>query len=187
MIEQVRFGLSNPRHATRHVGTRLRVVRQMLADGRVKEALLYLPATVGKDDLFWRHLERQADGEPYLVREVNGHEMLVDLEDEGLSKELLQTGTHEPTSTAYFERELSRLRRATDRVTVLEIGGNLGYYTLVEADALGPDDRILVCEPSPENVAVLRENVARNGYEDVVEVAQVGLSDETGTAEFFLS
>lgn len=79
----------------------------------MKEALLYLPATVGKDDLFWRYLERQAVGEPYLVREVNGHEMLVDLEDEGLSREVVQTGTHEPTSTAYFDRVLSRLRRAT--------------------------------------------------------------------------
>lgn len=187
MIEKVRFGISNPQHATRHIGTRLRIVRQMIADGRPKEAMLYLPATVGKDDFFWEYIDDQAGGEKHLVRDIDGHEMVVDLEDEGLSKELLQTGTHEPTSTAYFERELSRLRETVTPVTVLEVGGNIGYYTLIEADTLGSDGSILVCEPSPENVSILQENVSRNGYDDVVDVSQLGLSDETGTAEFFLS
>lgn len=187
MLEQVRFGISNPRHATRHIGTRLRIVRRMIADGRLKEAILYLPATVGKDDLFWEYIESQAAGERHLVREIDGHEMVVDLEDKGLSRELLQAGTHEPSSTAFFKQELALLRRTATPVTVLEIGGNLGYYTLIEADTLGPDGRILVCEPSPENVSVLRENVSRNGYDDAVDVFQLGLSDETGTAQFHLS
>ena len=187
MLEEVRFGLSNPRHATRHVGTRLRIVRRMIEEGRLKEAALYFPAVVGKDELFWEHIEAQADGSRHLVRDVDGHEMLVDLEDEGLSRELLQVGRHEPTSTEFFRRELARLRDATGTVTVLEVGGNIGYYTLVEADALGSDGRILVCEPEPDNVDLLEENVARNGYEDVVDVYQVGLSDRTGTAEFYLS
>lgn len=187
MLKQLRFGLANPDHATRHIRTRLRVVSRMIQENRFVEALLYLPATVGYDELFWNHVANEASEENYLVRNVDGHEMVVDLDDDGLSRELLQTGQHEPTSTAFFERELEKLRRLTSPVTVLEVGGNLGYYTLIEADALGADADILVCEPSPENVAILEENVARNGYEDRVGVSRLGLSDETGTAEFYLS
>ena len=187
MFGKVESAVSDPEWAWRHVTTQSKIVSEMVADGRVREAALYAPTLLGESAPFERYLERQADENGRVRRTIHGHELLVDVDDEGLSQELLTAGTHEPTATRVFRSELKKLRDRLETVSVLEIGGNIGYYTILEADALGPDGKIYVCEPEPGNVSLLERNLERNGYADQVDLFQVGLSDTSGTAEFYLS
>lgn len=187
MISKVGSAVSDPEWARRHVDTQLKTLEKMVAEGRFTAAAMYSPQLVGESEPFEKYVERQADERGRVRRTVNDHEMLVEIDDDGLSRELLTVGTHEPTATRVFRSELEKLRDLLETVSVLEVGGNIGYYTILEADSLGADAKVYVCEPEPGNIDLLSENLERNGYADRVELFRIGLSDTNGTADFYLS
>src|SRR5919199_5361377 len=61
-----------------------------------------------------------------------------------------------------FERpELERARAlARPGTTAIDVGANVGVYSVVLARAVGPTGRVLAFEPAPENARRLAENVA---------------------------
>ena len=52
-------------------------------------------------------------------------------------------------------------------MTVVDVGANLGYYTLLAARRVGPSGRVIAFEPIPEARRRLEENLALNGYRNV--------------------
>ena len=107
--------------------------------------------------------------------------MLVNSGDIGLSKQIFVWRWREP-----IEVEMTRsYLRPGD--TILDVGANLGYYVLLEGEAIGPKGKILAVEPSPENVHILKKNVELNNMGSQVEVVEGGISDENGTAEIQIS
>jgi len=92
---------------------------------------------------------------------VYGHHMRLDPDDQIMSPELSDRGTRET-----FETELmGRLVRPGD--TVLDVGANIGYYTLQFARQVGPQGHVFAFEPDPQNFALLKLNVRQNGYANV--------------------
>ena len=69
---------------------------------------------------------------------------------------------------------------------VVDVGAHIGLYTLTAARATGPTGRVIAFEPSSANIALLRENVAMNGYTNVEPVASA-VSDRVGRASLALS
>ncbi|WIV67494.1 FkbM family methyltransferase [Natrialbaceae archaeon AArc-T1-2] len=137
-------------------------------------------------DVYIRYLAGRTGGT--VSREINGHEMVLNLEDGGLSRDLLVYGTREQRTIELFERALRRIDAMTAApVTVLEIGANIGYYALAEARAVGPDGRVLAFEPDDRNVRYLEQNVRLNGYEDRITIEPAAVGPESGTAELRLS
>ena len=65
----------------------------------------------------------------------------------------------------------------------VDIGANIGAYTLYLAGLVGPSGRVLAVEPQPAVLARLEENLALNP-ELTVTVAPVALGDRTGEAAF---
>lgn len=64
--------------------------------------------------------------------------------------------------------------------TIVDVGANIGYSTLALSAAVGPAGKIVAFEPHPDNVTLLRANLARNGVENVEVVARAAMaSDET--------
>jgi FkbM family methyltransferase len=61
----------------------------------------------------------------------------------------------------------------------LDVGANHGYYTLLMADAVGPDGRVVPVEPTPRLAELLRETLDVNGFPDVV-VAQQAATNTAG-------
>ena len=51
--------------------------------------------------------------------------------------------------------------------TVVDVGANIGYYTLLFESVIGPSGRIIAFEPEPDNLVELRANVNRNGLNNV--------------------
>ena len=70
-----------------------------------------------------------------------------------------------------YEPEVTRLLLATVRLepgdVVFDVGANIGWYSLVLDRQAPPGVDILAFEPDPDNHALLRENLARNGTRGV--------------------
>ncbi len=71
--------------------------------------------------------------------------------------------------------------------TVLDIGAHIGYYSLILADAVGPEGKVVCFEPEPNNFILLDHNLRKNGYMDRVHLRQHGLSDHKGSVEFSMN
>jgi FkbM family methyltransferase len=92
---------------------------------------------------------------------VYGHHMLLDPDDAILSPYICQHSYYEQ-----FETELiQRIVRPGNRV--LDIGANIGYYTLHFARLVGPQGHVFAFEPDPQNFALLKSNVRQNRYTNV--------------------
>jgi len=70
--------------------------------------------------------------------------------------------------------------------TVLDVGANLGYYTLLFARAVGVSGRVFAFEPVEDNVKLLEQNIELNGYRNVT-VIRKAVIDTTGLGQMFLS
>lgn len=86
------------------------------------------------------------------------------------------------------DRTLTRLIREAVPAggTVLEGGGHLGFVTIHAARAVGPEGRVVVFEPNPDVLDVLRRNLEANGVAERVSVVAKALGDETATARFYV-
>ncbi len=67
---------------------------------------------------------------------------------------------------------------------VVDIGANVGYFSLLCASALGPEGRVIAFEPVPSIVEALRGNLALNAADSVL-VEPVIAADEPGEGEIF--
>jgi FkbM family methyltransferase len=63
-----------------------------------------------------------------------------------------------------------------DGMTVLDIGANIGYFSIIMASIVGPSGRVYAFEPLDRNVELLARSIQENGFEDsvVLERAAVG-------------
>ncbi|MFM8992346.1 MAG: FkbM family methyltransferase, partial [Alphaproteobacteria bacterium] len=81
----------------------------------------------------------------------------------------------------WFEDEAELVRRlARPGFRMLDIGANVGFYSLAAAAASGGDARIAAFEPTPEVAALLRASIAQNGFPGIV-VHEVALGEREGT------
>lgn len=110
---------------------------------------------------------------------VHGNALTVLPGDRGISRELSVYGTHEPRSTQLLKQFLK------PGMIVVDIGGNLGYYTLQEAQMVGNSGRVIAIEPVTANFTQLSENVAANGYRNTV-LHNVAIGASNGTAAMYI-
>jgi FkbM family methyltransferase len=81
--------------------------------------------------------------------------------------------------------EYAAFRQAvTPGATVLDVGANLGAYTLLFAMWVGQSGRVFAFEPAPESFAGLLAHVSFNGLADRVEAHELAVSDTEGVAAF---
>jgi FkbM family methyltransferase len=69
--------------------------------------------------------------------------------------------------------------------TVVDVGANVGYYSLTAASRVGSSGRVIAFEPGPPAAARLLENVALNGFPNI-EIVQSAVADRTGSVAFSL-
>ena len=108
--------------------------------------------------------------------EVQGHKMFLDSKD---CLRLSINGVYEPLETRLVEQEIEK----SD--IVLDIGANIGYYTLIFAKLVGEEGKVFAFEPEPDNFALLSRNVEINGYRNVT-LVQKAVSSITGKTRLYL-
>jgi FkbM family methyltransferase len=67
---------------------------------------------------------------------------------------------------------------------VLDVGANVGSYTLLFAMWTGPTGRVFAFEPAPEARNGLRLHLALNGLQDRVDIVPVAVSSNVGSTRF---
>ena len=87
---------------------------------------------------------------------------------------------------AGFEQTMAQLfiRLIKQANTFLDIGANIGYYTLL-ASTINPDVKIISFEPAPSVFLYLKSNIELNGNRATA--VQKAISDKEGELEFFVS
>ena len=66
----------------------------------------------------------------------------------------------------------------------LDIGSNIGFYTLFASKRVGPSGRVLAFEPDPMTFESLQRSVKKNGF-DWARCVNVALSDREGEMPFY--
>jgi len=67
---------------------------------------------------------------------------------------------------------------------VYDVGAQVGWYTLLASDLVGPRGKVVAYEPLPSVLRYLKSNVEVNHCANV-QIVEAAASDEDGTAEFF--
>jgi FkbM family methyltransferase len=71
------------------------------------------------------------------------------------------------------------------KMTVVDIGANFGYFTLLAASLAGPEGRIYSFEPNPPTFEILSKNVAVNWYGEWVRCFQCAILDVPKEIELY--
>ena len=107
---------------------------------------------------------------------VEGHKMFLDSVD---TFHLCTNGYHEPIETDLIKKHVKR------GDVVLDLGANIGYFTLILPRLVGEEGKVFAFEPDPENFALLKKNVEINSYQNVV-LVQKAVSNRNGKATLYL-
>jgi FkbM family methyltransferase len=97
-----------------------------------------------------------------------------------IATELLFKGIHEPMTTDIFKK----LIKPGD--CVVDVGANIGYFTLLASKLVGWRGEVLAFEPEPRNMKLLVDNVNLNRF-DNIQIYGIALSDKPGRAKFHTS
>ncbi len=72
--------------------------------------------------------------------------------------------------------------------TFLDIGANMGYFSLLAASVVGPEGKVIAFEANPSVREMLEESVAHNAMQERVLVPPMALSDtDDDSVTFYLS
>ena len=110
--------------------------------------------------------------EPIVVSLEGGGILCVAPWDLVISGAIRDTGQWEPNITTLLRRIL------TEGTLFVDVGANIGYFTVLGARLVGSRGRVVAFEPSPSNVQLLIGSVVANGFENV-EVWPLALSDRS--------
>lgn len=123
---------------------------------------------------------------PFLIRmgqdsvvwvACDGFRIAVDRADVSVGRLLMQAGVWEPHLTALFRRTLK------PGMSVVDIGANIGYYSLLAASLVGSAGRVIAFEPNSENNRLILLSRGENGFEQI-HLVPAALSDRLGHAAF---
>lgn len=111
----------------------------------------------------------------YLQVDASGRPFLIDLRDTVIGQAILYDGVWEPEKSQLF----NVLIRPGDRV--VDVGANIGYYSVVFGSLAGARGRVLCIEPDPDNARLARRNVRLNRLAKTVSIVQAAAGAKKGT------
>jgi FkbM family methyltransferase len=87
--------------------------------------------------------------------------------------------------TGLYEQDLTDLllKQVEPGMNVVDVGANVGYYSLVASTLVGSSGRVYAFEPDPESFSYLTRNVDLNACRNVVPI-RMAVSDRAGSASF---
>lgn len=71
--------------------------------------------------------------------------------------------------------------------TVIDVGANIGFFTINFARWVGPRGHVFAIEPEAENLRLLRREVSKPGLESRVEIFEGVAAEESGTLRLTLN
>lgn len=118
-------------------------------------------------------------GNRILLRTIDGYKMFVDARDVSIAPHLVLDGAFEEYTAAVLRSIVKPGMR------ILEIGANVGVFTLLMAHRTGSSGSVLSFECDPDLAQIVRDNLEINGLAHIGTVDERAVSDGTGTLRFF--
>ena len=111
-----------------------------------------------------------------LTKLSSGEFFYVNTEDRSITPWILHGGYWE----IFVDDILSALARPGD--VFVDVGANMGYYTIKIGTLVGPEGRVYSFEPNPETYEFLRDNVMINAFESRARLSKTAVGDSAGEA-----
>jgi len=108
-----------------------------------------------------------------------GSLMYIDTRDVAVARCLLTEGAWEPYETELMKQSIK------PHMIFVDIGANIGYFTLLAARLLNGTGKVVAIEPDSGNFRLLSLSVQANAYTNVIAV-QKAVSNRTGRTRLFL-
>lgn len=93
-----------------------------------------------------------------LARVLGRHKMFLRSADRGFACNVMLDGYWEMWLTQFLAQ------RVKPGMTVIDVGANFGYYTLLMGETVGAAGHVLAVEPNPEAASLLQESVNLSGH-----------------------
>ena len=104
------------------------------------------------------------------------HMMLAD-SDYAVSRSIIESNTYEPHMVSFIREHVK------PGMTAVDIGANVGFFSMLFASIVGPSGRVISFEPNTENCRLLLINAQSNGFKNIT-LFPLALSWERGHTLF---
>ena len=105
--------------------------------------------------------------------ELDGYSIFVRKSDRDIGSAISRGVSYEPHVTALLRRELHKGN------TFLDVGANIGYFTMLGAKLVGAAGRVIAVEPIDKNLQLVYLGIRKNAFEHV-RVMPFGASNHSG-------
>ena len=104
--------------------------------------------------------------------ETSEWKLILDKDDVAMSG-YLALGSYEPETIKHFKDSLK------EGATAVDIGTNIGYYTIIAGKKIGPRGKVFAYEPNKDSFSLLKQNIEINNFCNVTPL-NIALSDSSG-------
>jgi FkbM family methyltransferase len=114
-----------------------------------------------------------------LIETVRRHLMFIPGVDRSLGPHLIRHGCFEPWLMRYIEEALR------PGMVFIDVGANVGFFTLVGAAVVGRSGRVIAIEALPKLVPIVRDNLQINGFDYHSSILPFAAAREEGEVTFY--
>lgn len=115
-----------------------------------------------------------------LINNAFNFRMIVDSQDISVSSNLIIDGAYERNITRVFKNIIK------EGMNVLEIGANIGWYSLLAAAKVGKKGRCFIFEANPHIFDYLYRNILINDFIERVELVNKAVYNKSGKLNFHI-
>ncbi|VAV85782.1 hypothetical protein MNBD_DELTA01-1968 [hydrothermal vent metagenome] len=114
-----------------------------------------------------------------VTADIHGNKMLINPKDRGIAPSLLLYGVMEKSETKLFKKLIDR------GMIVVDVGANIGYYSLIASSIVGKDGAVYAFEPEELTHKLLCDNIKLNSRNNIFPV-QKALSNTSGKIQLWV-
>lgn len=155
-----------------------------------REGLLYWANQINDNQISFEELERQIKISPEFqlanqfrqgfTNTSEGFDLWIHPDDEILSRSIVYDKIWEPETTKLIKNIIHKGDIGID------LGANIGYFTILMANLVGMSGKIFSFEPDPQNFDILQKNIKQNQLKNVIP-KQSAIGDIDGKIKLYLS
>ena len=116
------------------------------------------------------------------VHDFGKFKMVLDENDADVSSQIREYGWYddEKIEVQTIEKYLK------NGMIMLDLGANIGFYTMLSRSIVGENGRVFAFEPSPRNANLIRASIEENSFTNVT-VVEAAVSGDTGVSKLYVS
>ena len=108
---------------------------------------------------------------------LQGFDIFVNRNDHLIGAAIARSGDYEPWVSEFI------LDFLEPGMVFMDVGANIGFFSLLASSKLGEEGLVLAFEPNPENLSLFEASVAINGF-DNIEILPYAVAEVSGHVHF---